>query len=404
MMKAKSRVLGVLFASYFALALASCSDGEAYLQGPLQGEPLAVGAYQTLSYGDSCSGGGKLNFCGTDRLVSLDELSSGNPNVASIVLGADAPITTSTATHFVLGVAPGKATLHFRGTFDDGSVRSTDLEIEVSKADRSALRTSCNGVELGEVVTIPGGAASFQVELFAGATKLAGFHPDAIAPTAGVTPAAGWDSQNWFAWAAPAEPGMVEVRSGFLSSRVGVLRAYGPSEVSDIVVKSVNGSSLVGQPGDKGRIEANTKVRGVQPCDSSRVVFRTETPAVCSGPNGAEIWPAEDDYGGFANFNTEGVCRISASADGVRFFKATSIQYFVIAPRGEERFDGFNEPCAVEGSTSCTYGENSQVTLCREGRWVSKETCGPTRTCDARDPALAGCVAGGPCAECRGLR
>ncbi len=397
-------VKGIALLGFFAVALPDCSDGEARLQGPLAGQPLAVGAYQSLSYGDSCAGGGKLNFCGTDQLVSLDELSSKNPEVARIVLAADAPVTASNVTHFVLGVAPGKATLHFRGTFDDGSVRSTDLEIEVKKADRSAIRTSCNGVELAEVVTVPAGAASFEVTLLAGSTELAGFHPEAIAPTEGVAPTTGWDSQNWFTWTAPAEPAVVEVRSGFLPGRVGVLRAYAPSEVSDVVVKSVNGDSLVGQAEDRGRIEATTKVRGVEPCDSLPVVFRSETPAVCSGPDGAATWPAEDDYGGFADFHAEGVCRISASGDGVRFFRPLSIRYFVVEPLGDERFDGFNEPCAIEGSTSCTYGENSEVTLCREGRWVSKETCGPARTCDARDPALEGCVAGGPCSGCRAMR
>jgi hypothetical protein len=76
----------------------------------------------------------------------------------------------------------------------------------------------------------------------------------------------------------------------------------------------------------------------------------------------------------------------------------------LVAEPGAERFDGFDQPCVVEGSTSCTYGDGSQVTLCRNGRWASRETCGPARTCDARDPALGGCVAGGPCSECRGMR
>jgi hypothetical protein len=404
-MKHRGSALGSMGLMVFAVSLPGCGrDGEAALQGPLLGKPLAVGAYHSLTYGDACAGEGKFSFCGVDLLLSVDELSSKNPEIARIVLAEDVPIGTTSATHFVFGVAPGNATLHFRGTFDDGSVRSTDLEIEVKEAGRSSLRTTCAGVELAEVLTLPSAEASFEVKLFAGSTELAGFHPDAVASMDGVTPAILGDSRNTFMWAAPPEPTVVEVHSGFLPGRVGLLRAYAASEVSDVVVKSPNGTSLIlWAPGSVG-IQAATWVRGVEPCDAAPVVFKTETPAVCSGPDGAETWPGETEYGGFVEMNAEGVCRISAAADGVRFFSPTSLRMFIVTEPGAERFDGFDQPCAVEGSTSCTYGDTSQVTLCRNGRWVSRETCGPARTCDARDPALGGCVAGGPCSECRAMR
>jgi hypothetical protein len=398
-------VKGIAPALLFAVALPNCaSDGEARLQATPHGKPLAVGAYQSLRYGDACAGGGKISFCGSDRLVTLDELSSQNPEIATIVLAADAPLSTTGSTHFVVGVAPGKATLLFRGTFDDGSVRSAEIEVEVKQADRGVMSTSCTGTEITEVITRPGGVASFEVTLFASSTELAGWHPDAVAPMAGVTRGTASDSANRFGWTAPSEPGAFDVLSELLPGRMGTLRAYGPSDVGDIVVDSVNGSSLATWQLGSARISATTKVRGVVPCDVSPVVFRTETPGVCSGPDGAEIWPGEDEYGGFAEMNAEGVCRISASADGVRFFRPASLRFFVVEEPGAERFDGFNQPCAVEGSTSCTYGDSSQVTLCREGRWAAKETCGPTRTCDAREPSSSGCVAGGPCSACRAMR
>jgi hypothetical protein len=395
---------GVLTLS-LAVALPDCvSDGEARLQGPREGTPLAQGAYERLRFGDACAGGGKLSFCGTDALVSVDELTSLDPEIARIVPAEQAPAGVGSATHYVLGVAPGFATLHFRGTFEDGSVRSDDLRVEVRKADRGVVVGTCNGVETSEVTTIPAGSASFQVKLFGRSVELAGFHPDAVLPVEGVAVSPGAGLPNVYTWSAPPEPTVLELRSGVVPGKLGTLRAYAPSEVSDVVVESVNGSSLVVFTTGRARIEATTKVRGAEPCDVHPVLFRSETPAICSGPEGADTWAGEDEFGGFAELHAEGVCRISASADGVRFFRPATLRIFLVTPPGDEKFDGFNQPCTVEGSTSCTYGENSQVTVCRDLRWTTKETCGPTRTCDARDPSLAGCVGGGPCSECRALR
>jgi hypothetical protein len=399
-------VKGLVLLPCLAFGLADCkSDDEARLQGPAGGTPLAVGAYEPLRFGDACAGGGKINFCSSETVVSVDQLTSEDPAIARIVLAADVPATFFNATHFVQGVAPGFAMLHFRGTFDDGSVRSADLQVEVRRVDRTVLASHCGtDDETAEVLTLPSGSGSFDVKLFGRAVELAGWHPNAIEPLAGVEPIGSSYGRNAFLWTAPAEPVVIDVRSGILAAKVGILRAYGPADVTDIVVSSPNGDSLTGQPGDRARIGATTKVRGHAPCDVPTVVFKTETPTVCSGPDGAETWRADNEYGGFLTLNAEGSCRVSASADGARFFRAATFRFFVVEPPGEERFDGFNEPCAVEGSTSCTYGETSQVTLCREGRWVSKEMCGPTRTCDARDPSLGGCVGGGPCSECRALR
>jgi hypothetical protein len=390
----------------FAVALPDCrSDDEASLQGARQGVPLAVGAYQRLSAGDACRGGGKINFCSTERLVTLDALVSFSPEIAEVVPAEAFPGSAATgATHYVLGVAPGKAKLHFSGTFDDGSVRSADLEVEVRKADRAVASSNCHGVETSTLVTRPGGALFFEVKLFSGATELAGWHPDAVVPGAGLVRSTAFDSANHFTWTAPTEPASVDLRSGLVPQRLAALQAYGAADVTDIVVGSPNGTSLVFWSSGSTRIDATTKVRGVEPCDVAPVIFKTETPGVCTGPGGAETWPAEDEYGGFVDLVAEGTCRISASMDGVRFFRPASIRLFLVAEPTGEKFDGFNEPCAVEGSTSCTYGDTSTVTLCKNGRWAHGTTCGPSRTCDARDPALDGCVAGGPCSECRVMR
>jgi hypothetical protein len=389
----------------FAVALPNCkSDDEARLQATLHGRPLAVGAYQRLSYGDACAGGGKVNVCSTERLVSVDEITSENPDIAAIVLPQDAPVAGTGVTHYVRGVSRGKTTLRFLGTFDDGSVRSAELEIEVRQANRVTVSTRCNGTEGTEVVTKPGGSGFFEVQLFDHVTLLAGLHPDAVVPMSGVTRSTAFDSQNTFTWTAPAEPAVEDVLSGVVPRPIGTLRAYGPADVSDVVVDSPNGTSLVTWSAGATRIDATVKVRGVVPCDVAPVVFRTETPEVCSGPDGALTWPGEDEWGGFVEMNAEGMCRVRASVDGTRFFRPSQLRFFFVAEPGTERFDGFNQPCAVEGATSCTYGDNSQVTICREGLWATKEQCGPTGTCDARDPSLGGCVAGGPCSECRAMR
>jgi hypothetical protein len=380
------------------------SDEDAALQGPVNA-PLAVGAYHGLSVSDACAGGGKLNFCSTERLVSVDSLVSRDPSIAEIVLPADVPREISEDPYFVRGVGPGTAVLEFSATFDDGTTRTGTLDLEVRRANAAHIVAGCGIDESDVVLAMPGETRSFEVRLFDGRTVLSGWHPDALESVAGVTPWYLSDESNHFEWTAPTQPVRIGVTSPVVGRSAGTLRAFAPSEVTDVVVTSPNSAPLATSIGEAFYVDTKMTVDGVTVCNSQPGFLRTETPAVCSGPSGSQIWAAESHSRGSAVVNAEGICRLRASADGTTFFGVASFELFVVTAPASAEYAGFGNPCSVEGSSTCTYGFSS-VAVCRDGFWSGSESdyCGPDRVCDFQDVSASGCVAGSTCAHCRGLR
>ncbi|MGC4094871.1 MAG: hypothetical protein QM756_44530 [Polyangiaceae bacterium] len=385
-----------------ALSLNACleHDDNASLGG-VESSALAVGAFVGLSPGDACRGGGKINFCSSEELVAIEELSSRDPSVVEIVASADMPFTISTAPFFAHGMKPGKATIDFRGSFDDGSVRSTSVELEVRAVDKVVLRNDCLGLGSTSLVTLPGAEGGFHVDLLGGGATLSGFHPNAVTLIDGLTLQP--TTSATYIWQAPDAPTTIALRSPLFSGVVGTLKAYGPSDVAKLTLEPLNGAPVVATAlGQDFYVESTQLVTGIAPCKELPIIFKSDTPAVCSGPHGESVFSANEGSRGLVKVNAEGVCTLRGSVDGERFFDPLTMHVFVVTPREDAPVAGFGNLCSEEGATTCSLGRAEQA-ICKDGKLHSAKSCGETAVCDFIDPSSAGCV-GEFCAVCRGLR
>ncbi|HET9957309.1 MAG TPA: hypothetical protein VFQ61_22580, partial [Polyangiaceae bacterium] len=139
-----------------------------------------MNAFIPLSPVDGCSGGGKINLCSTESLVAIEEMSSRDPKIVEVVPAVDMPAKLSNDEFFARGASPGKTTIDFRGRFDDGSVRSATLDIEVASVTRLDIESRCTTEKNGVVLAAPGELASFEVLMYNQQRQLAGWHPSAI--------------------------------------------------------------------------------------------------------------------------------------------------------------------------------------------------------------------------------
>lgn len=386
-----------------AYTLSGCgpSDQEANLQGISHNGPLAVGAYVSIRPSDSCQGGGKLNFCSTERLIEVESLTPRDPRVAEIIPLTAMPAMFSNAPFYVHGLRAGKTTIDFRGRFDDGSVRTSSQEIEVRAIDRMQISSSC-GNEGSLILTVPGKTVSVAVHLQGDGELLNGWLPDALLPLESLKEAP-TENRTFYSWTAPSEPTSVTLLSSHVTGRVGTLRAFGRNEISKVVLSSRNPPPLSGSIGGKFALDAEFYVGENKSCETHALSIQSDTPSICSGPDGAPTWSVNDARLASVIMNAEGLCRVRASADGARFFDAVSIPIFATTtPEGTD-LAGYGNPCSVEGSTTCAFSRTSAAT-CKGGRWQQAESCGSTRVCDFKDSAASGCIAGATCAACRSLR
>jgi hypothetical protein len=115
--------------------LAACREPGVSVNVP--GEAVAVGALLPLSVSDDCKGGGKLNFCSTDSLVSVDSFKVDDERVATLLRMEELNEGLRTGDALVIAAkAPGSTALTIKATFDDGLVRSFDGNVSVKRAER----------------------------------------------------------------------------------------------------------------------------------------------------------------------------------------------------------------------------------------------------------------------------
>jgi hypothetical protein len=392
-----------LLAAGAAFGFTACLDGdhEARLNRP-QG-PLAVGAYHEVRFGDACSGGGKLNFCSTQRLTSIDAISSKDAAVARVVVAKDLPVPFGNEEYYLLGVAPGATTIMARGRFDDGSIREAEVEVEVRTADQAKLISpACQSGESDTVYVSPGGSGSFAIQLLAAGVELRGCRPRVLDPLPGVVTFCD-NERTFFGWSAPAAGTDVDLRSPLVGGSVGRLKAYLPRDVGDVQIESLNRSPLVVSAEGAFPVTVKMFVDNVAPCESPPGVLQTLTPDVCSGPDGARVWPGDSRFGGEVVPHAEGVCTLRASADGQRFFEPVDFTLFMVtAPDKGTEYAGVGNPCKKEGATTCSYGLGATA-ICHQGYWRDQRICAARQVCEFRAMGAA-CTSGALCAECRDLR
>lgn len=391
----------------------ACQNDGAHLN--ISGEPMAVDSYLPFEVIDSCSGGGKINFCTTEQLVTLDSFAVEDPLVAEIIPAANVPpgLLSSTVTRAIHGLAPGKTTVRATATFDDGSVREATAKLDVAAISRATLETSCEPGAERENVLPPDQLASFTVYFFAGAVRLVGQLDRPIDYDMSLAMLMrGFPStfSHPFFWRTPATPLRLKVTSRLDPRFSSVLDVYGPERVTQVEVAGLSGPPpyFISSFGGAFLLGAKVKVDGKRPCGSHALVAATTlTPAICTGPPdvaGQTSWTsATADRISFSPV-AEGTCRLSLGVVGGAARNVVEIPYRLI--HQSNRGVGADEPCLTVGEVACAHSRGA-ILVCstatdttgNSGRWRLRQTCTP-RICDYLPPGERGCSDPVECIQC----
>jgi hypothetical protein len=390
-----------------AATMAACNDHGARLLGP--DRPLAVGAYHSLSFGDGCvAEEGFAIFCSTQVVTQMLEADSDDPSVAVVILSKDHPEgALARYPYYVLGKKAGQTSVVFKAMFDDGSIREDKLDVSVKAAETLRLASYCGGgpTPSTNVLAAVGQGAGFYVQAFAGGAQLEGWLPNAVTGD-DLTDDFKDDDLMFYDWQAPSSPVVLQPQSTATPSASvdGTLTAYGPAQVTEIVLSAATQLSpaTFTQPGDF-YLSTAVLVHGQTPCQNLPVELHSSTPSICSGPSGETVWMADPAVGTHATVHAEGACVLGAAAvPGGPILATQTFPIFFVqpVPAGTET-PGFDQPCSVEGQTACA---GYDIGVCQNGYWRLKEECSLDQTCDYVPASSPGCVAGATCARCRGLQ
>jgi hypothetical protein len=280
-------------------------------------DAIAVGAYYPIRVSDDCMGGGKLNFCTTEKVVSIDGWKIDDPSVADLLAmeDLDEALRVDGPQLVVDAKKSGKTSVTIDATFDDGSARKVTTEVVVAKADHMELLHHCRMREPDAFDLFPTDAeVTLNLDLFKGTQALQGEYQSALIEGEGVGRAAGHLTTNNYVWTAPSEAGSIKLSSAVFPKFSLTYRAYAPSELSvDSAERKSQGphtyQSFVG-------FDVGLTVDGKVPCDSPPLRLETQTPEVCDGPEGAVSWLEEEISGVSVRAVGSGSCDFTIGVEG----------------------------------------------------------------------------------------
>lgn len=292
-----------------------CSQDDDLAVTPLRpGEALAVGAYYPLSVTDACSGDPKLPICTREEVVSIDEVTSSDEHIVVGVPAEEAPAEFEAApgSWFFHGKDGGIATVSVTATFDDGSVRTGDLELQVATTTRATLiGLPCPRVLAGTprsvVVELVG------MQMFDTDQKLGGIVPGALTGD-GLTQQFDSLTVTAYTFQAP-ESGEVRIRSTVVPKLDKTFTVFGPANVIDIASEREWSEPVRSSRGARESFDLVVSAEDGPICESIPIAVSALTPEVCTNPNGALTWTAEYGYVTVALVET-GTCRLALSAVG----------------------------------------------------------------------------------------
>jgi hypothetical protein len=369
----------------------------------VSGGRLAVGAYLPISYGDK-SGNTLTGDLFVQAVTEVLELTSSDPSVAEVIDRKDHPGGAAAMfDHYLLGKSAGQTTLHFKGRFEDGSVRDASTIVHTAVADSAAMSLACDNATTASNLLVPlGSQDQFTISLLAGSEALVGWMPNAVTAD-GVTQV--YDERvNPYVWRAPLSPVVLQLQSTAVPSVTGTLTAFGPEQVTEIGLVTSNDMYRNAFTAPSGDIYVQTSVvvSGQPVCRPLTAELHTMTPDICSGPAGETVLDG-DMYRVSMTAHAEGTCTVGASMPGGAVVGTLSFPVFFVSPAPGSQDLAFGVPCPVKGATACEVGFG-WLWICRDSGWDQLTLCPADQVCDFVSDTTAGCVAGGACAQCRGLR
>jgi hypothetical protein len=247
-----------------------------------------------------------------------------------------------------------------------------------------------------------GSQDQFTISLLAGSEALVGWMPNAVTAD-GVTQV--YDERvNPYVWRAPLSPVVLQLQSTAVPSVTGTLTAFGPEQVTEIGLVTSNDMYRNAFTAPSGDIYVQTSVvvSGQPVCRPLPAELHTMTPDICSGPAGETVLDG-DMYRVSMTAHAEGTCTVGASMPGGAVVGTLSFPVFFVSPAPGSQDLAFGVPCPVKGATACEVGFG-WLWICRDSGWDQLTLCPADQVCDFVSDTTAGCVAGGACAQCRGLR
>ncbi len=329
------RALGL--AVWTSLAVAACSGDKAeYLT--VTGS-LAVGAYAQMLFGDACPGS-KADLCSRETVQSIDAFTVDPPGALEILAVADIPpelYVDPAATYAVHGLAPAQATVCVKAHYSDGTDRNACQPVEVGAIARIATQLYCDPA-VGSAAWGPlvwaGATLRFDVELLAADGSALGgtiLHPIDETQLVVISPLS-------YAWQSPTAGGALTLSSPLDPTFAEKLETYGPAQVDAVFAGADLFPPTILGPGKQQPIQLAVDVGGVRACMGLPASARSDTPAVCLGPNGEETWA---ELGGSAtSFTavTEGTCQLSVGVAGGTGYPGTiTVPYYFVNATDQAR-------------------------------------------------------------------
>jgi hypothetical protein len=249
----------------------------------------------------------------------------------------------------------------------------------------------------------PGEQVIFNAYPMAGKEELQGCLPRLLDSVTGLTQScSGWWTMA--IWKAPETAGQIALKSRLGTKTVATLRTLAASDISDVRIADVNAPPYALSKPDSFAMQMRMSSGTLPLCKMPPATLRTLTPEVCTGPQGETQWTRPASGFVFVKGLREGRCQLQASLDGNKWFATRSLALFFYTPPDKSwEVAGFGNPCATEGATTCAYGL-SDLAVCKDKRLVLLKTCAADQVCDYLANGEKGCLAGAPCAACRGLR
>jgi hypothetical protein len=324
-------MMGSLLLSFAAASVAAgClrADKHAAAAGAT-GIRLAVGAVHPITIADACPSGGKGNLCSTEKVTKLNSVTSSDARVAEILPIAAVPseMHEGAVAYVVQGRTPGRTTVRIEATFDDGSVRSDTIDVNVVAVQSVEPSVQCpNGADAQRLFP-PGQSVLVSLQLKGAGGELKGAVPGALTGT-GLHQTSGLTSTR-YVWTAPATPEAVSVATRGLPPIRLTLESYAPDSVEvgslKLRIPAPEGVNV----GQVTPLDVTLRVRGGKPCVYPGLTVTTRTPSVCSGPQGETTWSEIGE--GWVRIRplAAGVCGLTITPAGAAQGTDAQIEYQV---------------------------------------------------------------------------
>lgn len=286
---------------------------------------LAVGAVHPITITDACPSGGKGNLCSTEKVTKINSVTSSDTRMAEVLPISAVPseMREGNVEYVVQGRTPGKAGVRIEATFDDGSVRSDTIDVNIVAVDSVEPAVQCpSGASDAQKLFPPGQSVLVSLRLLGAGGELKGAVPGALTGT-GLHQTTGLTSTR-YQWIAPASPGAVTVTTRGLPPMQFTLESYAPDSIEigalKLKVPSPDGVTL----GQITPLDIALTVRGQKPCVYPGLDVTTRSPTVCSGPAGETAWREIGEAWVRIKPIAAGICQLTVTASGAS--KGTDVQ------------------------------------------------------------------------------